>query len=121
MQPADITLLAFTLCNSVRVFAYLPQLWKAATDEGGAKAVSTLTWGMFLVSHVATAAYALVNRADLWMAAMFLANAGACAAILGVAAWKRAGNGAPGRIGSRARSHETRNAASGTFLAAVLS
>jgi hypothetical protein len=82
-------MVAFTLCNTVRVGAYLPQIWKAAADENGAKAVSSLTWGLFLVSHLSTAAYALVNRGDWGMASIFLANAAGCAAILLVATCKR--------------------------------
>ena len=37
MTIADITLAVFTICNSVRVVAYVPQITKAATDAGGAK------------------------------------------------------------------------------------
>jgi hypothetical protein len=89
MTLADTTLMAFTLCNAVRVGAYLPQIWKAAADENGAAAVSSLTWGLFLVSHLSTAAYAFVNRGDWSMALIFMANAAGCAAILLIATWKR--------------------------------
>jgi len=89
MELADVTLMAVTVCNSIRVLAYFPQIWKAATDDNGAKALSYTTWSLFLVSHVTTAAYALVNRHDWAMAMMFLVNAAACATILGVAAWRR--------------------------------
>ena len=41
MTLADITLLAFTACNSLRVLAYLPQIWKASTDKDGARAISS--------------------------------------------------------------------------------
>jgi len=86
---ADITLVMFTLCNSLRVLAYLPQIAKAAADRNGAQAISFSTWGLFLLSHTSAVAYALVNRADWTMAAMFLANAVSCAAILLISAWKR--------------------------------
>jgi hypothetical protein len=89
MTLADATLIAFTLCNSVRVGAYLPQIWKAAADENGAKAVSSLTWGLFLVSHLSTAAYALVNLDDWGMSAVFLGNSAGCVAILLVTRWRR--------------------------------
>ena len=36
MGLADVTLMAFTVRNSIRVLAYLPQIWKAATDDNGA-------------------------------------------------------------------------------------
>lgn len=90
MQLADITLLIFTIGNSIRVAAYLPQIWKAATDKNGAQAISFATWSLFLMSHLTTVAYALVNRSDWTMAAIFLTNAVGCSAILGFAVWRRA-------------------------------
>jgi len=89
MTLADLTLTAFTLCNSLRVLAYLPQIVKAAADRNGAEAISFGTWGLFLVSHLSATAYALVNKEDWTMASVFLANAVGCAAILLVAAAKR--------------------------------
>ena len=89
MTIADITLAAFTLCNSVRVIAYVPQITKAATDADGAQAVSFTTWVLFLISNATAMAYALVNQADWMMASMFLANSVGCTAIILVGAWKR--------------------------------
>jgi hypothetical protein len=89
MTAADITLVAFTLCNSVRVAAYVPQITKAATDQAGAQAISFTTWGLFLLSNVSAVAYALVNKDDWTMAVMFLGNAIGCAAIILTGAWKR--------------------------------
>jgi hypothetical protein len=89
MTIADITLTAFTLCNSLRVVAYLPQIAKAAGDRSGAEAISLGTWGLFLVSHASATAYALVNKNDWTMASVFLANAIGCGAIVLIAAWKR--------------------------------
>ena len=89
MTLADITLLAFTTCNSLRVLAYVPQIWKASTDKDGAKAISFSTWSLFFVSHLTTAAYAIVNRGDTNLACMFLVNALGCAAILAAAGLRR--------------------------------
>jgi hypothetical protein len=89
MTIADITLTAFTLCNSLRVVAYVPQIAKAARDRSGAEAISLGTWGLFLVSHASAMAYALVNQKDWTMASVFLSNAIGCGAILLIAAWKR--------------------------------
>ena len=89
MTVADITLIMFTLCNSLRVLAYLPQIAKAAADRNGAEAISFSTWGLFLLANTSAVAYALVNRADWTMATMFLANAIGCAIILLISAWKR--------------------------------
>jgi hypothetical protein len=80
---------AFTLTNSLRVLAYVPQMLKAARDENGASAVSYSTWTLFLVSHLTTIAYALVGPGDLVMASIFLANAFACLTIIAITFVKR--------------------------------
>ena len=90
MTLADLTLLAFTTSNIIRVVAYAPQIWKAATDHNGARAISFTTWGVFLASNLTTVAYALVNRADWTMAGIFLANGAGCLTILALAGWRRA-------------------------------
>jgi hypothetical protein len=90
MTAADITLAAFTLCNSLRVVAYLPQITRAARDSGGAQGLSFATWSLFLFSNLSAVAYALVNKGDWTMAGMFLANTLGCTAILLIGGWKRA-------------------------------
>ena len=89
MTIADITLAVFTLCNSLRALAYVPQIAKAARDRTGAQAISFGTWGLFLVSHTSATAYALVNKEDWTLASMFLGNAIGCSAIILIALWKR--------------------------------
>ena len=89
MTLADITLAIFTICNSLRVLAYAPQIVKAAADRGGVEAISFMTWGLFLLSNISGVAYALVNMADWTMATMFLGNAAGCSIILVIGAWKR--------------------------------
>src|SRR5262245_16642060 len=89
MPLEEITLALFAACNSVRVVAYLPQIHKAVTDKHGASSISLMTWSLFLVAHVSTVAYALINRSDWGMAACFAINATCCVAILAIAYWKR--------------------------------
>jgi PQ loop repeat len=89
MTIADITFVAFTFCNSLRVLAYIPQITKAITDQSGAEAISFWTWGLFLASNVTAIAYAVENKQDWLMAFLFLGNALGCVAILMIAAWKR--------------------------------
>jgi hypothetical protein len=89
MTLADVTLAVFTLCNSLRVLAYVPQIARAATDESGAAAISLATWGLFLFSHVSATAYALINKEDWTMGLLFLGNAIGCGAIIAIGAWKR--------------------------------
>jgi hypothetical protein len=91
MTAADVTLAVFTLFNSLRFLAYLPQIATAMRDTSGARAISSGTWALFLASHASAMAYAIENLGDWKMASMFLANAVGCAAILLITAWKRFG------------------------------
>lgn len=93
----------FTLVNSVRLLAYVPQMLSAARDVNGASGISYATWSLFLVSHLSTIAYALVSLGDLIMALLFFGNALACLAIIAITYVKRkrhgrrrAGRGEPG-------------------------
>jgi hypothetical protein len=89
MALEEITLALFTACNSLRIVAYVPQIMKAAADKNGASSISITTWGLFVVAHLSTVAYALVNRSDWGLAAAFAGNAACSVAILGIAYWKR--------------------------------
>ena len=89
MSLEEITLGTFATCNSLRIFAYVPQICKAASDENGASAISYTTWSLFLLAHLSTVAYAVVNRSDWWLAACFALNATCCLAIVAVAYAKR--------------------------------
>jgi uncharacterized protein with PQ loop repeat len=60
----EITLALFAACNSVRAVAYVPQILKAAADKNGASSISCTTWTLFLIAHISTVAYALINRSD---------------------------------------------------------
>ena len=89
MTVADITLAVFTLFNSLRFLAYVPQIAKALKDQSGAEAISFGTWALFLVSHLSAMAYAIVNQGDWAMAILFLSNAVGCGVIIMIAGWKR--------------------------------
>jgi hypothetical protein len=109
MELEAITLALFSACNAVRLVAYIPQIYKAATDADGARGVSQVTWSMFLIAHLSTIAYALVNRADLGLALCFAGNAICCAIILGIVFWRgrssrpgQPAHGEPRRSGPRA-------------------
>jgi uncharacterized protein with PQ loop repeat len=90
MTSAEIALVVFAICNSVRVFAYVPQIIAVARDQRGASAISYTTWGLFAVSHLSTVAYAFLVVDDWRMAAVFVVNALCCVAIVSLTAWKRA-------------------------------
>ena len=72
----------FTFMNSIRIFAYVPQLLKVTEDRNGASAISYSTWTLFFLSHITTVAFAIFYVGDLVMALIFSGNALACFAIL---------------------------------------
>ena len=72
----------FTFMNSIRIFAYVPQLVKVGQDRNGASAISYSTWTLFLLSHLTTVAFAIFYVGDLVMALIFSGNALACFALL---------------------------------------
>src|SRR5918992_4694133 len=89
MSLEEATLGAFAACNSLRIFAYIRQICKAASDENGASAISYTTWSLFLLAHLSTVSYSIVNRADWWLAACFALNAACCLAIVAITYGKR--------------------------------
>jgi hypothetical protein len=89
MSLDELTLTLFAACNSLRMLAYLPQIRQAAVDRNGASGISCTTWSLFLVAHLSTVAYAIVNQADWGLAACFAGNAICCIAIIAVVYWKR--------------------------------
>ncbi|POR53092.1 hypothetical protein [Bosea psychrotolerans] len=89
MTAAELATAAFTLCNAVRALAYLPQILRIIQDPDGARAISCATWSIFAISHLTTVIYALLAAYDWTMAAVFGANALACATIIGLTLFKR--------------------------------
>ncbi len=85
----DLSLLAFTICNSLRLVACLPQIISAAQDRSGCAGVSCATWTMFLLANSTAAVYATVNLGDWNMAVLFAGKGLCCAAILAIVGYKR--------------------------------
>jgi uncharacterized protein with PQ loop repeat len=89
MTAPEVAVVLFTAMNTVRVFAYVPQILRVARDGGRAEAISCTTWVMFAFSHLSTVAYAILAVGDLRMAAIFAVNMLACLLVLGITAHKR--------------------------------
>lgn len=87
----DLIVLVFTIVNVARVAAYLPQIVRLSRCDGDAAAISASMWFLFLISNVATVAYATVVLGDFWMAVLFAANGLACVVILALTLIKRTG------------------------------
>jgi uncharacterized protein with PQ loop repeat len=89
VTPADAALAMFTVCNTLRVVAYVPQIVKIGRDRQGALAISYSSWTLFGVSNLSTALYGVLVVQDWRLSATFGASALCCLAILVMTAWKR--------------------------------
>jgi predicted MFS family arabinose efflux permease len=71
---ADLAMIFFIACNTIRCFAYFPQLVRVMRDRDGAAAVSCCTWLMFTLANASTAIYAGLVLRDRGMTAIFLVS-----------------------------------------------
>src|SRR5262249_8078067 len=74
MTIADITLAAFTLCNSLRFAAYIPQITSALRDQRAAQAIPFAAWSIFLVSRASAMNGTLVDNEQWTIGSMFWGN-----------------------------------------------
>jgi hypothetical protein len=95
MTLSSFTFLLFAAFSSIRIVSYVPQIRKVASDMHGATAISYSTWGLWTAANVATAAYALVNLGDTYLAAVSALYAGCCLTVIGLTASKRRGFARP--------------------------
>jgi hypothetical protein len=89
MDLPALTLAVFSAFNLLRLVSYVPQIVCVARDGNGASAISYTTWGIWIGANSSTAAYALVNLGDPWLAAINGVNAICCTTVFGLAVWKR--------------------------------
>lgn len=82
----------YMLTNSVRVFAYFPQIISAwhATPEN-ARALSRTTWAMFSISHLTTTLYGYVVMQDTVFTTVSTANLLCTTAVLVLIIRRQAG------------------------------
>lgn len=100
---AEATLLAYTLCNALRLFSYAPQIVCVARDRDGARAISLMTWWLWVVANATTALYAWVNLGDVPLALLNALNAACCLAVVVLTTWKRMAPGSFARQGRLTR------------------
>jgi len=84
-----VIIVAFATVNFIRIFAYIPQIVKAAKGQTGVAAISSATRGLFLASHLTTIFYAIFVLSNAVMAIVFLGNAFACSVIVAVTVLRR--------------------------------
>ena len=97
LASLDVTTLSFVILNILRLASYLPQIIAVARDPNGATAISLSCWTIWVGANAATGVYAWLRLGDVSLAAISACNAASCAAVLVLAAYKRAE-----AVGSRA-------------------
>ena len=88
MTLADLSFYLFTIFNGLRVVSYLPQIVRVARDRHGAAAIS-YTPVLWTGANATTGLYAQVNLNDPMLAAINGLNAGCCALVVVLTAYKR--------------------------------
>jgi hypothetical protein len=89
MDMSSITLLLFVAFSSLRIFSYFPQIYRVATDDNGASAISYSTWAMWVGANVSTALYASVNLHDIYLASVSILYAVCCVVVIVLTGVKR--------------------------------
>jgi hypothetical protein len=86
---SEATWLAFATFSGLRIFSYVPQILRIASDRNGASAISYPTWVLWTCANAFTAAYAATNLCDLWLAAVSSVFALCCLIVIALTAIKR--------------------------------
>lgn len=89
MTAADLSLLAFAACNTLRVAAYLPQMLKLYSHPGAAASFSYASWWLFAAANASTAAYGQLVVGDAVLAVLSAFSAVCCGVLIGLASWAR--------------------------------
>jgi len=89
MTLASFTFVLFAAFSSIRIFSYVPQIRKVASDTNGASAISYSTWALWAAANIATGLYALVNLGDTYLASVSALYAACCFTVIGLTAAKR--------------------------------
>lgn len=79
----------YLVTNSVRVLTYIPQIIAVWRCRDGARAISLLTWGSWVISNAAAIAYGVLVVHDAFFVVISTINLGGCAAVTLLAAQRR--------------------------------
>jgi hypothetical protein len=85
----EIIISAYAIMNSLRIFAYLPQIVTVLRASDRSEAVSLLTWTFWALANIATTAYSAVILEDFLTMVIFAGNSACCALVVSIVAWKR--------------------------------
>lgn len=79
----------YILTNAARIFTYVPQLRAVWRSADGARDISLLTWGSWVVANATAVAYGAFVACDLFFSLIAMLNLVCCAAVTLVAARRR--------------------------------
>jgi hypothetical protein len=88
MTQADLPLIAFAVCNALRISAFFPQMILLACRPGTAASFSHATWVLFLAANLSTAVYAFVVLSDTVLGIVHAISALCCGVLIGLALWR---------------------------------
>lgn len=88
MTAADVSLLAFAVCNVLRIAAYVPQMFMLARNHGAAASFSYASWGLFTAANLSTTVYAGVVLRDEVLSAVHAFSTLCCGALIVLALWR---------------------------------
>ncbi|MDN8618871.1 hypothetical protein [Variovorax ginsengisoli] len=77
------------MTNAARIFTYVPQLRAVWRSADGARDISLLTWGSWVVANATAVAYGAFVAGDLFFTLIATLNLVCCAAVTLVAARRR--------------------------------
>lgn len=100
ISASDLIIWAFTVVNSARLIAYVPQIQVLLRCTDIPVGISASTWALFLIANLTTVAYAAIVLGEMWMAAIFAGNAIACLTIVALIIMRRRRSSAPAPTGN---------------------
>ena len=89
MTLAEVSFYLFAVFSGLRVVSYVPQIMRVARDMNGASAISYTTWALWAAANATTGLYAQINLNDPAVATVNWLNAGCCAVVILLTAFKR--------------------------------
>ena len=90
MTGHELIALMFAVSNALRLFSYLPQILRVAQDHDGARAISCLTWNLWIAANASTALYAWTHLHDWKLTVVNAGNTVCCASVVLLTLAKRA-------------------------------